>query len=74
MSEDNTASDLWIENVFKIRHMQARMIVSEICCGNKKPQTQKLKMTILCIYILQEKKTTKRETILELQSFSLPCV
>ena len=31
-------------------------------------------MTVLCIYILQEKKTAKQETILELQSFSLPCV
>ena len=49
MSEDSTASDLWVENFFKIRHMYARMTVKFVV----EIKDHKLKNIK---YILQEKK------------------
>ena len=49
MSEDSTASDLWVENFFKIRHMYARMTVKFVV-EIKDHRLKNIK------YILQEKK------------------
>lgn len=53
MSEDNTASDLWVENFFKIRHMYARMTV-EFVVEIKAHRLKNKK------YILQENKQNEK--------------
>lgn len=64
-----TVSDFRIKDFFRITHMQARMTISEICCGNKKPQNQKFKLTYLLILSRKDNNNKPRNIVFRIPVF-----